>query len=55
MAASTIAAAGCSSRVSEEIAAGRRGRDEVISSQPIVWLVMASSSSHPTDGQLMCS
>src|SRR5580693_4445696 len=49
--ASSIAAAGCSSRISDAIAAGSLGSEEVISSQPSVWLSSASSSSHPNDGQ----
>ncbi len=49
-AARSIAAAGWSSSVSEEMAAGSLGSDEVISSHPIVWLVSDSSSSHEKDG-----
>ena len=55
IAARSIAAAGWSSSVSEEMAAGSRGSEEVISSQPIVWLLSESSSSHPNDGHGSCS
>ena len=48
-AASPSAATGCSSSMSEEIARGSRGSDEVMNIQPIVWLVTARSSSQPSD------
>src|SRR5450432_301569 len=50
-AASSIEAAGWRSSSSEDTAAGSLGSDEVISSQPMVWLVTDSSSSHQKDGQ----
>jgi hypothetical protein len=42
-AASSRAAAGCKSSSSDDTAAGSLGSDEVISSQPAVWLAAASS------------
>ena len=47
-------AAGCSSSISEDTAAGSRGSDEVISSQPAVWLSRASTASQPMAGQSGC-
>src|SRR6185437_15259307 len=48
-------AAGCTSSISEPIAAGSLGSDEVISSQPATWLISASMASQKIAGQIGCS